>query len=78
MAGLAGSAERGKERQRGKEQEKIINSHRHATLHQDCYWPEREREEGWRACFTQFDSPWKDKERLTIGKRAKGEGCDRE
>lgn len=78
MAGLAESAERGEERQRGEEQEKIINSHWHTTLHQDCYWPEREREEGRRACFSQFDSPWKDKERLTIGKRARGDVCDRE
>lgn len=42
IALLAESAERGKEKQRGEEQKKKINSHRHATLHQVCYCPERE------------------------------------
>lgn len=38
---LAESPQRGKEKQRGREEK--INSHRHATLHQDCYCPEREK-----------------------------------
>lgn len=33
--------QRGTERQRAKKIK--INSHRHATLHQDCYFPEREK-----------------------------------
>lgn len=73
---LAESAERGKEKQRGEEQK--INSHRHATLHQDCYCPEREKGgmERGRGYFTLVESPRKtEKDRPLVRERA-SEGRD--
>lgn len=61
----------GKEKQRGRERGKKINSHRHATLHQDCYCPERERErkggmEGGRSSCTQVRRPQRDRRQMEI------------
>lgn len=58
IAVLAESAERGKEKQRGEEQKKKkkIDSHRHATLHQDCFCPEREKG-GMESLFFYFQEP---------------------
>lgn len=58
IAVLAESAERGKEKQRGEEQKKKkkIDSHRHATLHQDCFCPEREKG-GMESLFYTIQEP---------------------